>query len=172
MLCIKTEVKESRIPVAGKGLFSLEFAPKGSIVFVPVLSYPINNIVLEAAYREKLSKTDIFPVNAGMRWGGHYFLHCDETPDNTDYINHANNPNLLSCLGFFFARYDISSGDELTIDYRHIAIEGSVEVITGGQEKIIGLSPKEALLQSAQQLINLIQEVDDIHCFNLPKAPD
>jgi hypothetical protein len=47
-----------------------------------------------------------------------------------------------------------------------------VEVITGGQEKIIGLSPKEALLQSAQQLINLIQEVDDIHCFNLPKAPD
>ncbi|NTW21062.1 MAG: hypothetical protein AN488_01560 [Anabaena sp. WA113] len=61
---------------------------------------------------------------------------------------------------------------ELTIDYRHIAIEGSVEVITGGQEKIIGLSPKEALLQSAQQLINLIQEVDDIHCFNLPKAPD
>jgi hypothetical protein len=61
---------------------------------------------------------------------------------------------------------------ELTIDYRHIAIEGSVEVITGGQEKIIGLSAKEALLQSAQQLINLIQEVDDIHCFNLPKAPD
>jgi hypothetical protein len=38
------------------------------------------------------------------------------------------------------------------------------------QEKIIGLSAKEALLQSAQQLINLIHEVDDIHCFNLSNA--
>lgn len=168
MLCIKTEVKKSNIPNAGKGLFSLEFAPKGSIIFIPATIFPYNNITLEEEYREKLQKIDKFPLNAGYRWGGDYFLHCDETPDNGDYMNHADNPNLLSCLGFIFALYDIHCGDELTLDYRYIGIEKEVEVITNNNEIIMGLSAKEALLQSAQKLINLLNQIEDIYCFDLP----
>ncbi|MBW4567990.1 MAG: SET domain-containing protein-lysine N-methyltransferase [Tolypothrix carrinoi HA7290-LM1] len=168
MLCIKAEIRESRIPNAGKGLFSLEFIPKGSIVFIPITTFTIDNIVLEKQYLEELKTENYFPMNAGMRWGGNYFLYCRKTPHDADYINHTTNPNLLSCLGFFFALHDINYGDELTLDYRYIGFEGEVELITSNQEEIIGLSAKEALLQSAKKLISLLNEVDDIHCFDLP----
>lgn len=168
MLCIKTEVKESDIPNAGKGLFSLEFAPKGSIVYLPTPFSPKEKFLLEKEYREELRTRDEFPLNAGVRWGGDYFFCSLETPDNTDYINHANHPNLLSCLGFFFALHDIHCGDELTLDYRYLEFAGEAKLITSEQEKIIGLSAKEALLQSAKKLINLLNEVEEIHCFDLP----
>jgi hypothetical protein len=103
-----------------------------------------------------------------MRWVGDYVLYCSKTPHDADYINHGNNPNLLSCLGFFFALHDINCGDELTLDYRYIGFEGEIELITDNQEEIIGLSAKEALLESAKKLISLLNEVDDIHCFELP----
>ncbi|QSJ14958.1 SET domain-containing protein [Nostoc sp. UHCC 0702] len=173
MLCIKTEVKKSSIPNAGKGLFSLEFVHKGSIIFIPATIFTINQFILEEDYPEELSKADEFPMNAGMRWGGHYFLHSRETHenigyiDNTGYINHASNPNLLSCLGFFVALENINHGDELTIDYRYIGIEKEIELLTNNHE-IISLSTKEALLQSAQKLISLLNDVEDIHCFDLP----
>jgi hypothetical protein len=168
MLCIKTEIRESNINNAGNGLFSLEFVPKGSIVFIPITGFPIDNIVLEQQYREVLKTKNYFPINGRMRWGGNYFLYCSKTPHDADYINHANNPNLLSCLGFFFALQDINCGDELTFDYRYIGFAGEVELITDNQEEIIGLSGKEALLQSAKKLISLLNEVEDIHCFDLP----
>ncbi|MBD2690677.1 SET domain-containing protein-lysine N-methyltransferase [Anabaena catenula] len=168
MLCIKTEVRESNIANAGKGLFSLEFVPKGSIVFLPITLFPIDNIVSETQYREELKTKDYFPMNAGMRWAGDYFLYCSQEPHDADYINHADNPNLLSCLGLFFALQDINFGDELTIDYRYIGFTGGVEIKTDNQEEVIGLSAKEALLKSATTLINLLNEVDDIHCFDLP----
>ncbi|GAX39792.1 hypothetical protein NIES4075_07510 [Tolypothrix sp. NIES-4075] len=168
MLCIKTEVRESNITNAGKGLFSLDFIPKGSIVFIPITTFPIDNIVSVKQYREELKTKNNFPLNAGMRWGGDYVLYCSKTPHDADYINHASNPNLLSCLGFFFALDDINCGDELTLDYRYIGFGGEIEVITDNQEEIIGLSAKEALLQSAKKLISLLNEVDDIHCFDLP----
>ncbi|BAZ54131.1 hypothetical protein NIES4103_68160 [Nostoc sp. NIES-4103] len=174
MLCINTEVKDSNIPNAGKGLFSLEFAPKGSIIFIPATIFTSKKLVLEEEYREELSKVDKFPINATSRWGGHYFLDSREPHgntvyiDNTDYINHASNPNLLSCLGFLFALDNINFGDELTLDYRYIGIEKEVEVLTSDQDMIIGLSTKKALLQSAKQLISLLNEIEDIHCFNLP----
>lgn len=174
MLCIKTEVKESSIPNAGKGLFSLEFAAKGSIIFIPAIIYPYNKFVLEEEYREQLLKVDEFPMNAGMRWGGHYFLHSckihenTEYTDNTDYINHANEPNILPCLGFFFALNDIKVGDELTIDYRYIGIEKEIEVTTSNQEKIIGLSAKTTLLNTIQKLIGILNEVEVVNCFDVP----
>jgi hypothetical protein len=54
MLCIKTEIRDSNITNAGKGLFSLDFIPKGSIVFIPITVFPIDNIVLVKQYREEL----------------------------------------------------------------------------------------------------------------------
>lgn len=172
MLCIKTEVKASKIPNAGKGLFSLQFAPKGSIVSLPISFSPKDKVFLEKQYPKELITRDEFPFNAAVRWGGDYFYSTLETPDNSDYINHSNHPNLLSCLRFFFALDDIHCGDELTLDYRYLEFAGEGTVITSEQEKIIGLSPKEALLQSAQKLINLLNEVEDIHCFDLPYQPD
>lgn len=168
MLCIKTEIRESNINNAGKGLFSLEFVPKGSIVFIPITGFPIDNIVLEKQYQEELKTENYFPMNAGMRWGGDYFLYCSKIAHNADYINHANNPNLLPCLGFFFALQDINCGDELTLDYRYIGFAEEIPIITDNQEEIVCLSGKEALLQSAKKLISLLNEVDDIHCFDLP----
>ncbi|MBW4571004.1 MAG: SET domain-containing protein-lysine N-methyltransferase [Tolypothrix carrinoi HA7290-LM1] len=167
MLCIKTEVKESSIPNAGKGLFSLQFAPKGSIVYIQTTDFTNDKVVLEEQYREVLITADEFPVNAGMRWGGDYYVYSSKNAINIDYINHASNPNLLSCLGFFFALRDIHYGDELTIDYRYIGVTGQEELITS-QENIIGLSAKEALLKTAQNLIDLLNEVEEIHCFHLP----
>lgn len=168
MLCIKTEIRDSNITNAGQGLFSLQFVPKGSVVFLPVTRFPIDNIVSEKQYQEELKTTDYFPMNAGMRWCGDYFLYCSQTPHNTDYINHANHPNLLSCLGFFFAVHDINCGDKLTLDYRYIGLTREVELITDNQEEIISLSSKESLLESAKKLINLLNEVDHINCFQLP----
>ncbi|MGM3306667.1 SET domain-containing protein-lysine N-methyltransferase [Anabaena sp. WFMT] len=172
MLCIKTQVKKSNIPNAGKGLFSLDFAPKGSVIFLPITGSTIDRVILEEPYREELTKSDNFPLNAGMRWGGHYFLCCSQNPDKADYINHANNPNLLSCLGFFFALHDIHCGDELTLDYKYLELAKEASLQINEQEKIIGLSAKEALFQSAKELINLLNEVEDIHCFDLPGKPD
>ncbi|MGI2901735.1 SET domain-containing protein-lysine N-methyltransferase [Tolypothrix sp. VBCCA 56010] len=126
----------------------------------------------EKEYREELRTRDEFPLNTGMRLGGHYFICSDEITDNTCYINHANNPNLLSCLGFFFTLDDIHRGDELTLDYRYLEFAGEATLITSAQDKILGLSAKEALLQSAQKLINLLNEVEDIHCFDLLSEPD
>lgn len=45
---------------------------------------------------------------------------------------------------------------------------GQEELITSEQENIIGLSAKEALLKTAQNLIDLLNEVEEIHCFHLP----
>jgi SET domain-containing protein len=167
MLCIKTEVKESNIPNAGKGLFSLQFVPKGSIVYIQTTDFPNYKIVLPAQYEEDLKIANEFPINAGMRWGGDYFIYSSQHPINIDYINHDNNPNVLSCLGFFFARRDIHCGDELTIDYKYLGMDGQEAVITNEQEKIIGVSAKECLLKTAQDLIDLLNEVEEIHCFDL-----
>ena len=99
----------------GKGLFAKEFIPRGTIVCFEcikckVLSEP------EVGY-DKMSEKDREQLldYAYRRKDGTFLAPCDETR----YLNHSCNANILSAeLGFDIVVRDIKKGEEATYDYR------------------------------------------------------
>jgi SET domain-containing protein len=102
-------------------------------------------------------------TRSGIRWVGRYFLHAKKMPVES-FINHSDNPTLLYHCGVSFAYRDLAAGDELTIDYTTFLAEDDVEgfedVHTG--RMLFGLPPREALLKTAERLVQLLREIDEI----------
>ncbi|MBN2531384.1 MAG: SET domain-containing protein [Spirochaetales bacterium] len=158
MLYIKTEIRESLIPGAGEGLFSLEPVKKGRIIANLALS---SRVMTEEEYQEEQRKGNKSVIQTAVRWVGNYFLYTD-TIGNADYINHSSPATLLYHCGICFAREDIKAGDELTVDYRYFLAENDVYSFSCGKGNHVvdGLSGRNALLQSARELISLLKEAD------------
>jgi SET domain-containing protein len=116
MLQVKTIVKESSIPGAGKGLFADQFIPKGSFVWIwnPIIDKEISTNMLQ--YMTELEQ--VFVNKYGYREGNKIFL-CS---DDAKYFNHSFTPNCIDYYhktwgGVTEALIDINIGDEITSDY-------------------------------------------------------
>ncbi len=74
----------------------------------------------------------------------------------TDYLNHADDPNILYHCGIGFARKAIAAGDELTVDYRFMYNDQDEAELENGRI-LRGLPPQEILRESTRQLYELLQ---------------
>jgi uncharacterized protein len=155
---VDVEVRESHI--AGSGLFLRAPVRKGTIVSIHGAGA---QLLTEDEYQEEQRKGNELAIRTGIRWVGRYFLHAKQMPVES-YINHSDDPTLLYHCGVSFARKDLKTGDELTIDYRLFLAEDDedsfVDARTG--QVLLGLPPKEALLRSSEQLVQLLREIDEI----------
>ena len=68
---------------------------------------------------------------------------------------------MLYHCGLFIAKQDIKPGDELTVNYQYFLAENGVYSFSDNEtEKLVnGLPPKIALLKSAQELVQLLEEL-------------
>ena len=158
MLFVDADVRESKI--AGKGLFLRSPVPKGTVVSIHAAGA---GLLTQAQYQEEQRKGNELVIRSGIRWVGRYFLYAKEMPVES-YINHADDPALLYLCGISFAGKDLAAGDELTIDYTTILaeddVEGFCDVATG--RTLFGLPPRDALLKSAEQLVRMLRQIDDM----------
>ncbi|MEM8931192.1 MAG: SET domain-containing protein-lysine N-methyltransferase, partial [Acidobacteriota bacterium] len=80
-------------------------------------------------------------------------------PTPADYLNHAFEPNLVWHLGFYFAGQDIAPGDELFVDYRHLAQPEApnplIDTATG--RPIEGLEWRRSLLAGCRELTRALE---------------
>ena len=158
MLYIQAAVQDSAI--SGKGLFTREPVSKGTVVSIHAVD---SVVVTEQQYQEEQRKGNELAIRTGIRWIGNYFLYAKEIRPEA-FINHSTNPSLLYHCGISFARRDLQSGDELTIDYSLFLAENDVESFSDSSRemRVTGQPPKEALLASTEQLLRLLHEVSEI----------
>lgn len=157
MLYVKYEVRPSEIN--GKGLFLLESVQKGQII---ALSVTDANYSTEREYQEEQSKGDDLMIMTAVRYVGKHFIYTTFIEDE-DYINHSENPTVLYHCGICFAKKDLKPGDELTVDYRYYLAENDfhrfTDIITGAE--IDGYSPKQSLLRSSIELLEILKDVSE-----------
>lgn len=150
MICVPYHVSRSLIPGAGSGLFTSEPVSMGSVIVAPT---HINQTV---RLRELTEDPNHPFADSSVRW---FEDHCTVSPEWPDecYINHAFEPTGLWHLGFVFALRDLDTGEEITVDYRHL-LGPDVEMpfldaVT--QQSIVGYSWQEYLLFSSESMLDL-----------------
>lgn len=123
MLTVKTKLKE--IPGKGIGLIADQKIKKGQTVWT---YNPIIDIKIKKKDIPKEAKV-FFDIYAVDRGGDYLFLNTD----NARFINHSKKPNTKN-LGSFkdnitpkdnIALHDIHKGEEITIDYDTIDVNGA-----------------------------------------------
>jgi SET domain-containing protein len=150
---IKTEIRESQID--REGVFTLEIVPKGKILSI------WRNITLheEEEYNARVDDRP-FRRNA-VRIIGRYYGYQEGGTVPEDYINHSDNPNVLYFMGILIALKDIQCGEELLVDYNYyFGLRNRFKDVQSGN-LVTGLSPRECMLQSCQQLIDLLEDIED-----------
>jgi len=117
MLTVKTKLKQ--IPGKGIGLIADQEIKEGQIVWT---YNPLIDIKIKKKNVPKEAKEffDTYAVDQGKDY---LFLNTD----NARFINHSKNPNTKN-LGLFkdnIALSDIHKGEEITIDYDEIDVNGA-----------------------------------------------
>lgn len=152
MLCVKYQVAPSLIPGAGQGLFVAEPVNAGKIIIAP------SHIDQTVPLQHILVSQDEALVNSSIRW---FEDHCTVSPDWPDecYVNHAFEPSGLWHLGFIFAARDLQSGEEVTVDYRHLIGPGVMLPFTDSASgrPIVGLGWEESVTTSAGTLLEILR---------------
>ncbi len=155
MLRFRCCVDSSTIPNAGKGLFTQDSIPKGSII-----TYPIN---IQTVYsREQLlalpPESPLFKTS--IRWYEDCYTADPELSD-CYYINHSFEPNCLWHLGFVFALEDIPEGSEILLDYRALMDAdpemGFHDEVTG--RLISGFTWQQKMIYNSSRLLRLFQDI-------------
>lgn len=159
MIFYRTHVKKSKI--AGRGLFAMEKIPKKAVVFIfPILKNL--KIIFEKDFniswnKKKPTKRDIIIRKSGVRYIRNLFLYCTKDERKTLYFNHSNRPNILYHCGIGFAKQNIKSGEELTIDYTYFDTSKSdnfINIETG--KKVKKYNSDYLLKKSTEELLNLL----------------
>ncbi|MCB9758256.1 MAG: SET domain-containing protein [Alphaproteobacteria bacterium] len=145
---LETELRPSNIPLAGTGLFALEAASAGQLLG---LDLPQPDWIRTPEHVGTLPHEE--RRYAWRLFGDLCFLEPTERRCATDYLNHADDPNILWHLGHYFARRDIAIGDELFVDYRIMNHPDWGAPFEGGP---VGLPWREALALSSRQLSELL----------------
>lgn len=154
---VETEVRETG--VYGKALFATQAIRRGTIVCSFTLG---SDVTTEDDYVDAVAENRQPVTRTGTRYCGKYF-----TFGNTDapynFVNHSFKPNLLCHCGVVLALRDIAAGEEMTLDYRTLIDTTDVglynDAVTG--REIRGHAARETLLQTARQLIELVESIDD-----------
>jgi SET domain-containing protein len=155
MLTIKCKVMKSKL--GGKGLFSMEFLPKGKMVGILAQEAMVMS---EDKYQKEQKKGNYLVIMTAVRWVGNLFLYGDKITKE-EFINHSESPTMLYHLGVCFALRDIQKGEELTVNYNYFLAEEDVNRFESIEKKgkiVDGISPKNALINSAKELIKLFQD--------------
>ncbi len=153
MILASYRIAPSRIPGAGQGVFLDERVAAGQIIVAPDA---IPRVYRLADIETHPDAAELLP--ATVRWFEEWYTATPEWPDEC-YINHAFEPTGLWHLGFVFARRALASGEELTVDYRHLLAPGQREAFDDALsgEPIIGLPWNDSLRQTSAELLALMQ---------------
>jgi len=151
MFKFECEVKDSKIPQAGLGLFIKVPVKKGQIIVYPNQQ----NQTLSLAELSQLPP-DSVEMQSSIRWFEETFT-IDPSWNLECYFNHSFSPSCLWHLGFVFALRDLHPGDELTIDYRVLLQEGAaLEYLDSETQKpIIGFAWEEKMKFTSAQLLEI-----------------
>jgi hypothetical protein len=151
MLRFQHHIAPSRIPMAGKGLFTKEAVNRGRVLIIPNQRHQLYSARELAGFA-----SDSIEMISSLRWFEDVHT-IDPEWSEESHLNHSFNPNCLWHLGFVFALVDINPDDELTIDYGHLLDEHTVldfrDSLTG--REIRGLKWEEKMLRTAGQLQQL-----------------
>ena len=155
IIFIKTEIKKT---ITGKGLFSLEFVKKGSLI--ANFAQDAKGIITEEEYQLEQKKGNQLIIMSAIRWVDKYFLYGDYI-GSEEYINHSYEPSMLYHCGICIAARDMKPGDELTVNYQYFLAENDLSSFSDHKtgKLVDGLPPKIALLKSAQELVKLLTEL-------------
>ncbi|NGY06736.1 SET domain-containing protein-lysine N-methyltransferase [Solimonas terrae] len=152
MIIPRYRVDVSRIPQSGRGLFVEEPVRRGAVIVAPD---KVHTVWTEAQLRQY--PDDSIEVESSVRWFEDRFSLTPEWSDEC-YVNHSFAPTALWHLGFIFALHDLTAGDEVTMDYRHVIGDGErmpfADSVSG--REIVGLPWREALAGSSRQLLELL----------------
>jgi len=96
-------------------------------------------------------------VLSGIRYVGDIILY-NKAPMEEDYINHSDNPNILYHCGLGISCRGILAREELLLDYRLFLPHGESFINIETNTEIHGFSSREALLQSTQKLLQLLEK--------------
>lgn len=153
MILPRYSVADSRIPLAGKGLFVDESVSRGRVILAPD---NIHTVWPES--RLRTHPADSVEVHSSVRWFEDRFSLTPEWSDEC-YVNHSYTPTALWHLGFVFALTELAPGTEVTMDYRYVIGDGEQmpfkDSVTG--RPIIGLPWNEVMYQTSSQLAALFK---------------
>lgn len=153
---MRVRVAPSNLPGTGLGAFAAQSIAKGTLLGLdlpqaPWIISPEEALTLP---REARSQTWRHAEDICFRGG-----EGQASPSN--YLNHSFDPNILWHLGCYWALEDLHLGDELLVDYRPLidpAWSGRIIDAESGRP-LIGQEGKEALLESAKALVDLLESV-------------
>lgn len=155
MYFVKIETRPSELD--GLGLFTLHDLPEGTIVG----TWGVGVRVMDEPMLERLEPRSPLLARTAARWFACYFLHKaswdDVDPD--EHVNHSPDPNLLYVCGWLLTRRNIAAGEELTLDYRQYFRTDEAQLI--GKDPVVGYSPRQALLQSIDELRALLARLPE-----------
>lgn len=154
---IATEVRQSSLRNAGRGVFTLENVVAGTF-----LGMDFPNPARIASEAEVLA----LPVEQRMySWRQIEHVCFAANPDErvaADLMNHSFEPNVHWHVGHYFALDDMAVGDELLLDYRHLLSphwnDRLQDAATG--RPVNGWEWREALVASCQTMIDLMERTD------------
>lgn len=152
MILPSYRVAASSIPGAGRGLFIEAPVRAGQIIVAPDAIPQVYRWDALTALPDQESV-----LAASVRWFEDRFTVSLDWPDEC-FINHDFEPNGLWHLGFVFAARDMTAGEELTVDYRHLLAEGQEEEFRDARtgQVIVGWSWAESLRRSTTALATLV----------------
>jgi len=156
-LRLRAEIKPSRIPGAGLGVFALDVAPRGEFLGMEFLR---PDAVLQP---EQI--TEMPPEIRRYAWRHVENLCFPGSPPGrlgpTELMNHSFEPNVLCHVDHYFALRDIRVGDELTFDYRTFwGPEWPAFTDAASGRQVRGMEWRAALLHTTRQLIELLETAD------------
>src|SRR5579871_6681032 len=149
---VPVQVRPSTI--FGKGLFPTLPVKRGTII----CSFTTDaRIITEDQYLDAIKSNDYLIVRTGTRYAGKYFTHTADPDTEINFFNHSFTPNLLCHCGLVIALRDIPADEEFTIDYRTLIDATDIGVYNdaGSNQLIKGFTPRETLLHTTKQLLDL-----------------
>jgi SET domain-containing protein len=132
--------------IHGTGCFAVHSILKGDIIryWATDLS-PID----EEKYRNSY---DPYIKQTSVRLIGPWFCSAEGPLQETDYINHSEDPNCIHYCGLLIALKHIRANEEITLDYRLLGSENSLDVVEA-------YSPLEALQKGFEQVFELYKSL-------------
>lgn len=122
VLLVKAELKSSNIH--GIGVFTKEYIPRHTLVWEHdefLDGWSEMNNSLPDAFKQYLEDYCCYDKQLNL-----YIIHADHCA----YINHSNDPVLLSPTKYkHYAARNIEIGEELTVDYRYICDDVTEEYL-------------------------------------------
>lgn len=109
-------------PIHGFGNFAIQEIKRGTLL----INWMNGSTIIDKSKYNPSNQTSI-------RLFGDLFL--DGEKEDSDYINHSDNPNCIYIFGLVFAKENLKVDEELTLDYREFLTPNDFNVVSGSDAK-------------------------------------